>query len=111
MCFGCQRLQIANAKIARAGCKRVVERQSAQCRVAAGTAATNQQSIGINAACRSQIASRCYAIFNVGNAPVTVERLAIAAAVSAASPVVNVDNGKATAGPILNAQIHAQISG
>src|SRR5262249_60923189 len=93
----------APAVVAGPALKEVAEGQRRQGRVAAGAAAADDASHGIDPSLRCQEARASDAIVDVGHAPVELQPVTVGAAESGASTVVHVEHRNAAAVPILNA--------
>jgi hypothetical protein len=61
--------------------------------------------MGIGLALRDQVSRRVHCIFDVNNAPLTIQTLSIRPAIAGAATVVHVGNRKATRRPVLDGDI------
>ena len=99
-----QRLEIADAEVARAGVEEVAEGERGERRVAAGAAAADREPPAVDVAARDQEARRGDDVVDVDDAPAAGEALAVGAAVAGRAAVVDVDDREAAAGPELARQ-------
>src|SRR6516165_4041367 len=98
--FG-QRLEIADAVITCSGLEFLAERQDGKRRVTSGTGAADRPSLGIYPLSFRKVAGAIDTIGDVDDPPITLQPQPILAAVSSAAAVIDVEDGEATAGPIL----------
>ena len=97
-----QRFEIADAVVAGTGSEDVAKCERAERRVAAGAAAAYGQPIAVNFAALREIARALDAVIDIDDAPASVQPFSIGAAVARAAAVVDVEDGDAAAGPILD---------
>ena len=102
---GGQSLQVGDAVAAGPGCERVVHGQCGQHREAAGAAAPDDQTLGVDVAPVGQEPGRGHAVLHVGQAPGAVQGPAVAPPVAGGAPVVDVDYGYASRGPVDDSQL------
>src|ERR1044071_1351253 len=97
-----ERFEIADAIITGAGFEVIPEGERAECGVAAGAAAVDHRSIGIDISARGQKFGAVHTVVNIDNSPSAAQTLAISPAIAAAATIVDVEYGDTAAGPILN---------
>ena len=100
-----ERLEVADAVVARAGGERVGRGQRAQRRVAAGAGAADRHPAAVDLAGGGQVARGGDAVGHVDDAPRAVQPRAIGAPVARAAAVVDVDDGEAAARPELGLDV------
>src|SRR5262249_60340909 len=98
--FG-QRLEIADAVIARTGLEIAAERQGGKRRIASGAGAADRPPLRIDPPRRREVACAIDAIGDIYNAPVSLQSKPVFPAIPGTAAVIDVQNGKAAARPIL----------
>src|SRR5688500_2754740 len=88
--------------MARPRFEHVAKSQRRKRRVAAGAAARDGQSIGVDVAAQDEMKRAMHAIVDVHDTPVTAQPFAVLPPIAGASAVVDVENGESAAGPILD---------
>ena len=100
-----QHFEIADAVVARAGLEGVMERQRRQRGVAAGAAAANDQPLWIRLPRRHHRLGAAHGVFDIDDAPLPFQPIAIRPAISRAAAVIHVEHRKPAAGPELDLRI------
>src|SRR5690606_41113653 len=95
--------------VAGRGLQHVEEGNGARSCIAAGATAAYDQALPVDQPALHQVTRAVDAIFNVSDAPVVAEALAVGAAVAGAPAVIDVEDSKAAARPVL--AIQAQVGG
>ena len=106
-----QRGEIAHAVITGARFETIVKRQRTQRGVTARAAAADDESIPVDIVAFQQIARGVDAVGHVDYAPVVIKPTTIIPPEAATATVVHINYGKATAGPILYAQLESVAGG
>src|ERR1044071_6195768 len=94
--------QVANAVVTGAGGETIAEGERAQGCIPPGAAAANRQAVGIDLAARDEMTRAVDAIIDVDDTPSPGEALSARATIPQAAAVIDIENGNATAGPILD---------
>ena len=102
--FG-ERLEITNTIETGAGLEAVRKGQRREHGVTTGTATTNQTALWIDLALLAECADSLLGVLDIGDSPGSGQRLAIAATKAGAAAIVNIHNGKAATGPVLQFKI------
>ena len=97
--------EVADAKVTGPCCKDVALGECAEGGVAARAAATNRQAPAISESALYKIFRSVGTIINVDDSPLSIEALAIGTTIASAATVIDIDEGKATAGPELDISI------
>src|SRR6266496_2075157 len=100
----CERLRVADSEMTRPRLKSVPKRQGTQSCVATRASACHDQALAVYLPALHQVAGTVHAIVNIYNAPLIFQSFPILPAIACTATVVDVQNGKATTSPILNAQ-------
>src|SRR3954454_23207899 len=95
------RFQITDSEVAGAGLEYIPKGQRCQRRVATRAPSTDRKSVAVDETFRGEILRPIDAVIDINDAPFVVQPFAVGAAVAGASPVVDVQDGKSSARPIL----------
>jgi hypothetical protein len=106
-----QRYRVADAVEAGACAEDGVEGQGAEGGVAACAAAADECLGRVDQAALGQMGDDGAGVFDIGHAPVQVQALAIGAAVAGAAAIVEVGDGKAALGPVLDFRVEHRVAG
>src|SRR5699024_11490548 len=98
-------LQVADAVVAGPGGEGIGEGQRGQRGEAAGTAATDRHARTVHPLLLGQVACSGGTVGHIQQPPVAVPPVPVAAAVTAASGVVHVQDGEASTGPELDPRV------
>src|SRR5262245_42314997 len=98
----CQSFQIANSIVTGAGFEEVTESQRAESRVSSGAASSDRESVAVDVSTLDKIPCAIHAVIHIDDTPSTLEPLSVCAAVTGTAPVIHVEYGNTSTGPILN---------
>src|SRR5262245_7714331 len=104
MSVACEGCRIAHTKMAGATFKRVTKCQRAKGRVSSSAATGDYQSRAINLTTLHQVARAIHTIIYINDTPFIFQAIPILSAISGAAAIVDIQDSKASAGPILNGQ-------
>src|SRR5579875_477276 len=107
--FTLQRFLVADSIMARAGFEDIAEGERAERCIATRAAAGNGQPVPIHKAAFHQVARAVYAVIHIDDAPLSLESLAISAAIACTAPIIHIKDGYTPAGPILDLQVEFAI--
>ena len=102
MCVTRQRFRVADTEVTRTRFERLAKRQRTECRVTARTAASDHEPFRIDFSAISKVAGAIRAVVNVNDSPFLVQSFAILPAVAGTAAIVDVEDRKSPAGPILD---------
>src|SRR6478672_4213948 len=106
-----KRSDIAHAVITGAATEHIVEHERREGCVAAGAAATDHHTIGIDAPALSQKFCTINTVVDVDDAPVELKSIPVGAAKTAATSVIHVKHRNAAARPVLDAEVECRGGG
>src|SRR5215472_12061320 len=108
VCTG-QGFQVADAIVVCTGIEDIAEGERTKRRVAARAPTGNCQPASINKPLLDQVAGAIHAVIDVNDTPLALEPLAIGASIAGAAAIIHIENGYATAGPVLDLEFKLTI--
>ena len=100
-----ERLEITHRIAADPGAEDGFTNQRRQGGKATGTASLHRHPLGIHQPLLHQMGDRCRAVSHIENAPLTIEPLAVGAAETGGTAVIDIHHPPTAAGPELNRQV------
>src|SRR6516165_3822899 len=98
-------LEVANAIVTRTRRKNVAERQRAQRGVTTRAAAADRHALAVYLSAGGQVFSAVDTVVDIDDAPLAAEPFAVGAPIARTAAIIDIENGKAPARPVLDAPV------